>query len=292
MKSWNTDTLGRSEFFEESDYNVFFGPGGTMNKLRRGSKYRELVQTHCIPYSYCSKDIQKRTYVRQHVIEVVRENGGKFLLKCKKSKVWKEVNDEKSLFRRISQALRDCVKQRKTGVAGKAGLGSSTALACQTSMSPVAHETLVEHAWFDSRRGDHIAMQPADHIIPDASILDLGAPSGEFHPSELKAMEWFGSDLHWLDELDRDKASDTCNGTSSDLRPDIQDSRASMWVAALNDSVAKIGDIKKKLLSPLLSPVKSLDPIERGIQSLDAAVESLDKALCSHKEEEVAFTCV
>ena len=85
-------------------YNVLFGSGYHLNTLRQSSPFRALVKEHCVYYNQETPRL-KYSFIETHILQVVRDNGGKFYRWCDKSQNW-VVEDKGSILNTVAQALR------------------------------------------------------------------------------------------------------------------------------------------------------------------------------------------
>lgn len=250
-----------------------------MNKLRRGTKYRELVRAHCLPYSYCATNMQKRLYILKYIINVIRDNGGKFLIKCRNSEDWKEVKDEKSLFQRISQALRDCMKNHKgplvrnltfLGVSeniGKAGVGPQS-----SEPSPDAGPPM-HNIWIHKTTTAEVVQPPT---------LETGDSLG----SAMRILEF----LQDSPPTDNPTAADSQGAAKQVIEVGV--AHDALIAAALAESEAKIAMIKNALLSGPIIDNTSSARVEQGLHSLNAAIGMLSRAVGIQEKCLEAFASV
>ena len=95
--------------------DAVFGPGGKFNAIRRDGLYRYLIKSNVEPYYELKEHSEKCAYVKERIIDVISRSGGRFLEQNEDGELI-EVTDQTKIFRKVSQALRDLKKKKKSQV--------------------------------------------------------------------------------------------------------------------------------------------------------------------------------
>lgn len=85
-------------------HDVLFGQGGQSNNNEGNARYRAIVER--IRPLYATASMVEKTSIAQNVVKEVTSNGGRFLVKEKKSQQW-YLADDRAARKKVSQALRE-----------------------------------------------------------------------------------------------------------------------------------------------------------------------------------------
>lgn len=107
-----------------------------MNRKRRETFYHTLIDQHWLPYHqlHLKKKSSRviRGYVKRNIIDPIYENGGLFLEMNDETEVFEEIREEKVLYVKVMQALRD----RRKSIMRTQSIERASSLNNQKSLSP------------------------------------------------------------------------------------------------------------------------------------------------------------
>ncbi|KAL3913456.1 MAG: hypothetical protein SGILL_006484 [Bacillariaceae sp.] len=92
---------------EPSEYDVYMGRGGLMNKVRNGSLYRQLILQNYVGYKSATF---KRDFAVERVIKPIQKEGGRFFVPSASLDKWVIGDIVEVVAPKVMQALRDCLK--------------------------------------------------------------------------------------------------------------------------------------------------------------------------------------
>lgn len=279
-------------FAMEDERNVFFGPGFALNKIRRQSFYRDLIREHFKAYSQIQTDSGKREYVRACIVNEIWNVGGKFYVWSKRDEKWRETKDQKLLFRKVSQALRDQKKGSKVDDAKDSNKHveklKRSARATRSSHPPSSGDAGHSKSGVLGSPPTLVGeFPPPSHFLHHQSS-DCFAP-------ELKAFESYGTELSFLRTLEGEVEMPSLavgNGATGATMEGENESPISHLLMAIHEREEKITLIKAAVLNRVAVDPAARDAVDNALQMLDDSLRTLGQSLGLEDKGNVSFASI